>query len=132
MTTLEWELLEPPLSPVAVLARGEHMDALAKRTRSLVDAGAELLVADRPGSWLLVLGASDQLPWAPEVTYLAEADGLLHPTTRRPAVPRDLLHASLSRSLPEGHHLVVVLEDAVLATRRPRRPPGPAQLRDPQ
>src|SRR5215218_3671278 len=58
--SLVWEAVEPPLRPVAVVARGQAAADLRRRTRELLDLGAELLVAHEasgwPSGWLMILG----------------------------------------------------------------------------
>lgn len=115
-----WRPREPPLAPVAVLARGGAAAGLVAATVARLDAGAVLRVTAGP-SWLLVLGAAADLPWAEGVTYLGDDDGLLVPTTLVNDVPADVLRAALARRVPPEHALLALVGDDVLSSPRPVR-----------
>lgn len=92
MTKLKigWRSLEPPRPPVGVLAEGRSASALAEAVRRLVATGVQLKAAVGERT-LLVLGDSDELPWADRASYLGREQGLLLPATLEPTVPVDLL-----------------------------------------
>ncbi|MFF2078328.1 hypothetical protein ACFVXG_26675 [Kitasatospora sp. NPDC058162] len=108
---LRWERREPPLEPVAVLALGDAVPALAAATRSRLAAGHRLAVA-ADGTALLVLGEARDLPWADGARYLGVDGGVLVPTTARPLPAAALWRAALGAAdgqvcvLVPGHALV--------------------------
>lgn len=124
---LDWRPREPPLAPVAALAKDAVVAALAKATHARVEAGAVLRVAYAPHR-LLVLGAAADLPWADGVTYLGDEDGLLMPTTLAPTLPADLVRLAVSGGVPVSH-VVAVVGGEVLTVARPARPVDAASLR---
>jgi hypothetical protein len=93
-----------------------------------LDEGAEVRVS-AGGSWLLVLGATEDLPWAEGVTYLGWDAGVLVPTTVACDPPADLVHRAVASRLSDAERLVVLLGLDVLVTELPARPADPAQLR---
>ena len=99
---VEWRPRDPPLAPVAAVARGAAAPRLARRllrgpqplTSFRLVAGRELLV---------VLGPSDDLPWVDDVLYLGRDDrapALLLPTHTTPAAPLPLLERAWLRRVP--------------------------------
>ena len=124
---LTWRRRDPPLSPSAVVARGDAVAGLAAATAKRVVAGAELRVSASEG-WLLVLGEPADLPWAEGVSYLGWDEGLLLPTTRACHPPADLVRAALLPQLPTDGGLVVLLGGDVLVSAVPARVADPAQL----
>jgi hypothetical protein len=124
---LEWLPREPPLAPVAVLARGAAVRPLAAATIARVRSGTVLRAAYADGR-LLVLGAAADLPWADGVVYLGDDAGLLVPTTLAPALPADLVRRAVAPDAPPGH-VVALAGDEVLTTPRPARPADAASLR---
>ncbi|MFE2407642.1 hypothetical protein ACFXDE_04775 [Kitasatospora sp. NPDC059408] len=121
---LRWERREPPLPAAAVLALGEDVPALAAATRERLLAGTRLGVA-ADATALLVLGATEDLPWAPGARYLGLDGDLLVPTTARPQPAAALWRAALGAG--EGQLCVLVPGHALVAD---RPPPGtdPAAL----
>lgn len=111
---------EPPLAPSAVVARQHAVPDLRAATRRKVAAGAELRVC-AGADWLLVLGATADLPWANGVTYLAWQEGLLLPTTVRATPSAELLRSALAGRTPPGHDLIAVVGDDVLSSPVPER-----------
>lgn len=85
-----WRPLEPPRAASAVLGEAAAAAALATATARRIRAGARLQAAFAEDK-LLVCGATDELPWAPDVIYLGREHDVLVPTTRDPTVPIDLL-----------------------------------------
>lgn len=123
MLPLRWGRREPPLPPAAVLATGAAVPGLAAATAAAVRLGRDLRVL-RADDALLVLGRPDDLPWAPEVTYLGWVGPVLLPTTADPGVPTDLLRAAVRAA-----DVTVVTDRLLLTGRRPARPPDPESLR---
>ena len=109
---------EPPLTPEGVVGL-ECASELAAATLRRIDAGTELHAAAGHG-WLVVLGATDDLPWADGCVYVGRDGPLLIPTTAAIAPHAELVAAALSDSRPGG--LLVVLGDLVL---RGPMPSGP-------
>lgn len=126
---VQWRPLEPPRTPVAVLAEGTALPPLAEATARRVRDGAFLRAAAADGV-LLVVGDGQQLPWADGVTYLGEEDGLLLPTLVAPDVPADLLRQALDQRLaPAGpRRSLVLLPGRVLTFALADRPVDPAWL----
>jgi MoxR-vWA-beta-propeller ternary system domain bpX5 len=125
---LAWHRREPPLPPSAVVAKDDAVLALARATARRLDDGTELRVSAQ-NAWLLVLGAADDLPWAPDVTYLGWDSGVLVPSTLECFPPADLVRRALSDRLPHPGALVVILGADVLVTELPARTADAAQLR---
>ncbi len=109
-----WASREPPLRPVAALARGEAARRLARRLRARGDealAGREGVGGD---GLLLVLGP---VPWVDGLSWLGRdpsAPALLLPTTSRPDVPADLLQSAVLRLVPGGSAPLAVTADALV------------------
>lgn len=90
MSSLEpvgWRLREPPLEPVALVARGDVVASLLKslRRRQASDAGRlrALGFEDGESRRLVVIGSADDLPWVESLLYLGrdpDAPLLLLPT----------------------------------------------------
>ncbi|MFJ7244635.1 hypothetical protein ACIQWA_08285 [Kitasatospora sp. NPDC098652] len=121
---LRWERREPPLEPVAALALGTAVPALAAATRSRLAAGHRLAVA-ADGTALLVLGEAPDLPWADGARYLGEDDGVLVPTTARPQPGAALWRVALGAA--DGQLCVLVPGHALVGD-RPAPVRGPADL----
>ncbi len=117
---VEWHDREPPLTPAAVAAVGSAVPPLAARAATRQALGARLRGAAGK-SWLVLLGATEELPWAPGVMYLGIEDGLLVPTTRRPWPPASLLRLVLAGSIGDVG-LLAVLPETVLTSPAPIRP----------
>lgn len=124
---IEWVWREPPLRAVAVTGAGRTAGALAGGVRSAIARGAELRVSAGAGH-IVVLGETDDLPWADGATYLGRDAGLLMPTTRRPVLPAALLRDRLLGGGSEGRLVVVLPGDEVLVSAVPVRPVAPEQL----
>jgi hypothetical protein len=103
---------EPPLAADAVLAAGDAVPALSAATRRGLARGAELRAAAGEG-WLVVLGPTEDLPWADGVRYLGREGELLVPTTSTVAPLPGLVAAAVRRVAPDAA-LIVVLEDTIL------------------
>ena len=103
-----WEVVEPPLSPVAVAGPGTVGDALAAKA---TQRGLRQVV--RFAGWTVVV--DHDLPWVDGVTYLGQLPGttdVLVPVLRRPRLHPDLVAAAV-RSLtgePRGR-VALVPED---------------------
>ena len=100
-----WVPRRLPLDPSAAFARGRAATALARRLLALDDAALAELRGVAGEGWLLVVGATDALPWADGVVYLGrdrDAPALLVPTAWSPDVPVALLE----RALVARHALV--------------------------
>jgi hypothetical protein len=95
-----WRPVEVAPSPGAVIAHGDVARRLHARLARLPSVRRELLEVTAASSWLVVIGAADDLPWADGVRYAAPsalAPGLWLPTHVEPAVPHDLLAQALRR-----------------------------------
>lgn len=128
---VDWRPIEPPRSPVAVLAEGESARRLAEGVIRRLAAGADLRAAVGGGA-LLVLGQAEDLPWAPGATYLARELGVLVPTTVTPTVPMDLLVAAVRQLLTRQHkprRHVAVLPGRVITFNVADTPTDATQLR---
>jgi len=123
---LEWVPREPPLPAVAVAGSGPVAAALAASARSRVLEGAELRAA-AADDWILVLGDSDDLPWADGAHYLGFDAGLLVPTTRTPVPRAELWRDHLVGGRPSGG-IAALMPDQALVTDMPLRPADPAWL----
>ncbi|MGW2249992.1 bpX5 domain-containing protein [Kitasatospora sp. NPDC001660] len=113
---LRWEPCEPPLPAAAVLALGEDVPALATATRDRLLTGTRLGVAADPGA-LLVLGATEDLPWVPGARYLGVDGELLVPTTARPQPAAALWRTALGAG--DGQLCALVPGHALVADRPP-------------
>lgn len=118
-STLEgWTPRASPLEPLAVIGRGAAAFALARRLLDRSDEelsrlrGASAMAADH--TILVIGGASEALPWAPDAIYLgreAAAPALLWPIHLAPPFPADLVERALRRGFPSaGAPLVLVPE----------------------
>jgi hypothetical protein len=93
-----WRLREPPLAPLAVVARGPVAQRLAARLLRREDAALGALAGVAGEGLLLLLGEADALPWEDGVEYLGRdpaAPRLLLPTRHAPDVPAALLERAL-------------------------------------
>jgi MoxR-vWA-beta-propeller ternary system domain bpX5 len=118
MITWGWERRLPPLDPAAVVGRGPVRDDLARRIAA--DPDPTRLRVTASGEWMLALGRADDLPWVDGAAYLGWDHGILLPTTRRPAVPMELLARSLRRSHPA--ELIALLPGGILTSVMPAHP----------
>lgn len=113
---VRWSPRLVPLSPSAVVAKGQAAQALARR---LLEAGVRTDTAPdnrlsgiMSGDILLVLGETKQLPWEDGVYYLGKdpsAPSLLLPTNLQPSVAPALLERAVSRSLSTDPSPIAVL-----------------------
>ncbi|MEV7028543.1 hypothetical protein, partial [Kitasatospora sp. NPDC093558] len=85
-------------------------------TRDRLAAGTRLGVA-ADATALLVLGATEDLPWAPGARYLGLDGDLLVPTTARPHPASDLWRTALGAA--DGQLCALVPEHALVADRPP-------------
>lgn len=91
---------EPPLAPAAALWTDGGVDTALRRLEAMVAARRHRLEGVLTARALLVLGKREDLPWAPEVTYLGvdpDAPSLLVPTALAPDVPVALLERAVLR-----------------------------------
>lgn len=98
--TLRWSFREPPLEAAAALASGDVALALAARMLTLSDEHLARLTAVAGLRRLLILGATDDLPWVEGVAYLGrspKAPSLLLPTLFAPNWPEPLLENAVRR-----------------------------------
>jgi hypothetical protein len=126
-SALQWVRRSEPLVPVAVTATPGSEGALREATIRRLRSGASLRVVAHSGT-LVVLGASDDLPWASSAIYLGWDAGVLVPTKRTPTTPVEILAPTLRVLLPEGHDLVVLLPWAILVSPTPVRRGDPVAL----
>ncbi len=106
-----WGPREPPLAPVAVVARGTIATALG--TALLLDPRPALAGVCGPGL-LVLFGPADALPWVDGCAYLGrdpDAPGVLLPTTLRPDAPLPLFARAVLARVPDGGAPVAVLRD---------------------
>jgi hypothetical protein len=106
---VRWSPRLAPLSPSAVVAKGQAAHALARR---LSTVAANRLSGVVSGDILLVVGEAVHLPWADGVCYLGKdpsAPSLLLPTNLQPSVAPALLERAISRSLSAGPPPIAVL-----------------------
>lgn len=121
---------EPPRPAVAVAALGPARTGLATAAVRRLTVGAELRAA-AGDDWLVVLGATDDLPWADGCRWLGREDGLLLPTTATVRPSADLVARALRGDTPPvASGLLVLLEDVVLVGPAPAGPADPARLRE--
>ncbi|MFF3671333.1 bpX5 domain-containing protein [Microtetraspora malaysiensis] len=123
---LGWVRREPPLRAVAVAGSGSVAVSLAGSVRSRVAEGAALRVA-AADDWLLVLGDSEDLPWADGACYLGLDGGLLVPTTRAP-MPSAVLWRDHLLAGERGGKLAVLMPGQALVTDVPIRPVDPTSI----
>lgn len=110
---ISWSTRDVPLTPVAVVARGDVAPRLIARLRALPDDRLARLEGGATGSVVIVAGAPEDLPWVDGVTYLGREPGaaeLLVPTTRRADAPAALVEAALRvrAGLPSGPFAVLL------------------------
>lgn len=102
------------LEPSAVAGVGEVARALAERLLLSTDQALAAWTGVASSRTLVVLGASDQLPWVDGVTYLgrdARAPRLLVPTTLEPhTVTPEMFEAAVVTHAPKlGFPLAVLV-----------------------
>jgi hypothetical protein len=88
------------LDPIAVVGSGPVAVALAQRLLRLADEALHELRGAAGDDVLVVLGATDALPWVDGVNYLGRdpnAPRLLLPTTIRPAIAADAFERAIAR-----------------------------------
>ncbi|WP_394847018.1 hypothetical protein LZC95_06065 [Pendulispora brunnea] len=115
-----------PLEPVGVVGVGPAALALARRVLAEDNATLARWRGVTAQNALLLLGASDALPWVDGAHYLGRdpaAPRLLMPTTHRPDVPleafeRALLHHAASLAPP----LAILLEPRCIVSVAEARP----------
>jgi hypothetical protein len=117
---------EPPLPAAAVAGSGPVAVSLAASVRSRVAEGAALRVA-AADDWILVLGDSEDLPWADGARYLGLDGGLLVPTTHAPMPPAVLWRDHLL-SGDTSRRLAVLMPGHALVTDAPIRPVDPTDI----
>ncbi len=122
---IRWLPRREPLAPVAAAARGAAAKQLARR---LLEEDDECLAEVRGvgGEGLLViLGASERLPWVEGVTYLGrdgQAPALLLPTALEPSAPAALLERAFAARFPGLMPCAVLTGPATLVPVAEARP----------
>jgi hypothetical protein len=116
---LQWDLRDPPLAPVAMLCRGTAASALA-RALFYDDVRRSQCVMVGTGDVLIAIG--DDLPWVDGATWLGRVDGLLLPTTLKPAVAPSLVLDALFMHRRRTS-IAVVTPDLALVAQMPSGPP---------
>lgn len=94
MSFLAWERRPQPLAAAGVVTTGEATRRLLARLRLSDSASLARLTFVATRDLLMLVGATDALPWADGARYCApdpEAQSLWLPTTMVPALPVDLL-----------------------------------------
>jgi hypothetical protein len=93
-----WRPVETAAAPRAVVARGLAARRLHTRLAQLPSQRREALEVSAALDWLVVIGATDNLPWADGVRYAApcaQAPSLWLPTHVEPDLPADLIARAL-------------------------------------
>ena len=88
------------LDPIAVVGLGRVAGALARRLLRLGDESLHELRGAAGDDVLVVLGATEALPWVDGVNYLGRdphAPRLLLPTMVRPAIAADAFERAIAR-----------------------------------
>lgn len=117
---LRWSWLPTPEAPPpqAVVAHGDStVHALLTRLQALPAAQRERLSIVAAAGWLVVLGASADLPWVDGVRYgapSAVAPSLWLPTHRHPDLPQDLISQALAQAMGAGPLLLWPKPEAVM------------------
>jgi hypothetical protein len=104
MTVIAWTHRSEALPPSGVVTQGDATQRLLAqlRLRSAEELARLTLVATR--DLLVLMGASDDLPWVDGARYCAPdpaAQTLWLPTTLLPSIPVDLLRRSASARVGE-------------------------------
>jgi MoxR-vWA-beta-propeller ternary system domain bpX5 len=97
---VEFERRSLPLEPCGVVGTGRVGRSLAKRVLSMDDGVLCALRGVAHEDTLLLLGASEALPWVDGVSYLGLDPGaplLLLPTQLRPNAPLDAFERAIIR-----------------------------------
>lgn len=97
-----WRAAASALSPRAAVAQGLVATQLFALLSRLPSAEREALQLVAAPDWLVVLAASDDLPWVDGIRYAGpspQAPGLWLPTHAEP----DLAHDLIDRALRRGH-----------------------------
>jgi hypothetical protein len=105
------------LDPIAVVALGRVAGALARRLLRLGDEPLHGLRGAAGDDVLLVLGATEALPWVDGVNYLGRdpaAPRLLLPTMLRPAIAADVFERAIERHVGRLPSPWALLHDARL------------------
>ncbi|WP_394824021.1 hypothetical protein [Pendulispora albinea] len=103
-----------PLEPVCVVGVGEIGRRLAQRVLANGDEALRALRGMATSEALVILGASESLPWVDGVQYLGQDAGaprLLLPTQLRPSVPVDAFERALLRHAAKVAPPLAVLLD---------------------
>lgn len=114
---ITWIARREPLPVVGELAAGPAVPRLARQVLQRTSRGSQLRACASQG-WLLVLGATEDLPWVDGVVWLGETDDLLLPTLLEPSVSPALIRAALSVSRDQ---LAILLPDRLVIASRPMR-----------
>lgn len=96
----QWRPTAAALPPRAVVACGAVTARMQARLAALPSAERERLQLVAAPGWLVVLGATDDLPWVDGVGYAApspQAPALWLPTHAEPALSHDLIARALHR-----------------------------------
>lgn len=114
-----WEERATPRDPVGVIARDEAARTLARRTLERDDTYLSRLRAagGTAECLLLLLGATEDLPWADGVIYLGtdgDAPSLLLPTMLTPSAPLPLVERLILQRAGDLPIPVVYLPDTGL------------------
>jgi hypothetical protein len=117
--TLQWDLRDPPLAPVAMLCRGTAASALA---RALFYDDVRRSKCVMVGSGDVVVTIGEDLPWVDGAIWLGRVDGLLLPTTLKPSVAPSLVLDALFRHR-QRTSIAVVTPDLALVAPMPNGPP---------
>ena len=103
------------LDPIAVVGLGRVAGALARRLMQLGDEPLHALRGAAGDDVLVVLGATEVLPWVDGVNYLGRdpnAPRLLLPTMVRPAIAADAFERAIARHAAALPSPWAVLHDA--------------------
>lgn len=93
-----WRLVADAVAPRAAVGHGVAATRLLARLAAQPEQRRASLTATGTADWLVVIGASDDLPWVEGVRYAAPgaaSPALWLPTHVEPAAPADLLWRAL-------------------------------------
>lgn len=113
-----WQDEAEPPAPQGVVGTGAVARRMLETVAARPPAERARLSATAHDGLLVLVGPADRLPWVDGVQFVApraEAPALWLPTTRRPAVPLDLLAQAIAR-LHRASPLLMLPEPAQLVS----------------
>jgi hypothetical protein len=129
---IAWTPREPPLTAVAVAARGAAASCLARKLIAAAEDRLAGLSGVAAKGLILIFGASDALPWVDGALYLGRdprAPSLLLPATRAPTIHPELLESAVLRDRhATGGSLALLLDPPAAVSTAALLPISKAQL----